>query len=471
MNRSIFLFLLCIFTTPSFAQELFFEPQQKLFDAPIQGLFDFPVIALDYNNNGIKEFVARDGDQELVIYADDGVDFVPFDIKSPDIYSRPFEVLDFNQDGFEDIILGSFIHLYDPVSSNYEPFFFTEATSNLPTIVGVADFDGNGFLDLVTVLDSGSKLNNLSIYFNDGTNFEPYEFPYDIDPGSIRIGDLEGDGDMDIAFVDNFNDISPKIIIGDGQGDFVLREVLGYSFLYPRTLDFTDLDNDGDLDFVVINEDNSMKIYQNTDNFISPPFQFTIEQNVSSLASKVADLNNDGFQEIIRLNYNFVGQNLVFSLDIYQSLEPLVFEKVLTLSNFDIPGTFISLNPNYINNTIQITDASSDGDLDIVITFALGTNPSVWLFENVSEIFSSLTNVAHENKTIFPNPSSQTIQLSLANEEHTITSYSIINNLGQTLKSGKYTTTLDISDLQNGHYYLQLTEATGSYTLPFIKVD
>ncbi len=450
------------------AQTLIFEEKQKLFDAPIQGLFDFPVIAVDYDADGKMDYVARDEEQALVIYSDDGLGFAPIDIKSPEIFSRPFTVLDFNQDGFDDIVLGNFIHLFDPSEGNYEPLFF-ENTSSFPTIVGLADFDANGYMDLLTVLDSGSKLNNLSIYFYDGNTFDLFEFPYDIDPGSIRLGDLEGDGDIDIAFIDKFNDRSPKIIIGDGQGDFVLREVLGYSFLYGRTLDFKDLDMDGDLDFVIINEDNEMTIYENTDHFISPPFQYTIAENTSSLASKVADLNNDGLAEIIRLNYKYVGQNIQFTLDIYQSNGSLNFEKTQTLTAFQGPS-FISLNPNYLNNSIQITDATSDGDLDIVVTFAIGENPSVWLFENQSEIFSASSIEANTDTFLYPNPSGEQITIQ-STQETNYSGYSIFNTTGQKVQSGSFQQTIHIADLESGPHFIVLHNEISQTSFPFFKID
>ena len=89
--------------------------------------------------------------------------------------------------------------------------------------------------------------------------------PFEKDPvtNAIAVGDVDGDGDLD-AFVANFGRFSnepDRLLINDGKGKFVDRGAQrlpqirgGRSQIVSDTAHFADLDGDGDLDLVYIND-------------------------------------------------------------------------------------------------------------------------------------------------------------------------------------------------------------------------
>lgn len=79
-------------------------------------------------------------------------------------------------------------------------------------------------------------------------------------PGRLRLGDLDGDGDLDFAatILESEQGAGERIVVarGDGLGGFTALPVLGSAAegAVARELALADLDDDGDLDLVVLND-------------------------------------------------------------------------------------------------------------------------------------------------------------------------------------------------------------------------
>jgi len=62
---------------------------------------------------------------------------------------------------------------------------------------------------------------------------------------------------------------------------------------------------------------------------------------------------------------------------------------------------------------------------------------------------------------VFPNPANSTIQISLQNTSETLSSVSITDILGKNIRSVKvesgYQTNIDIADLSQGVYFVEIT--------------
>jgi len=110
--------------------------------------------------------------------------------------------------------------------------------------------NGDGHLDLVTVNNNkiGVLLNN-----GNGTFGTPTEFPAGADPFKIAAGDLDGDGDIDIALANGWlNNSRVNVIKNLGNGIFAAPTpyVIGST---PYDIAIVDLDSDGKLDIATVN--------------------------------------------------------------------------------------------------------------------------------------------------------------------------------------------------------------------------
>jgi hypothetical protein len=126
-----------------------------------------------------------------------------------------------------------------------------------PTVAACPDLDGDGQLDLILLKSGTSFVSNPIIYYQAslgqyGDSPGVLVDPLIGGPFSLASGDLDGDGDHDIASA-NFLTGVVSIAFNDGVSFSVDAVSLQIPDFLPVSVDLADLDGDGDLDLVVAN--------------------------------------------------------------------------------------------------------------------------------------------------------------------------------------------------------------------------
>ena len=184
--------------------------------------------------------------------------------------------------------------------------------------VAVADFNGDGKLDLVVTNVYGC-LNNkcphgsvdVRLGNGDGT-FQP-SVAYDSGGAgawSVAVADVNGDGKLDLV-VANAYDSTVSVLLGKGDGTFSGAVVYNPGGLGPVSVAVADVNRDGKLDLVLGNECAGSSCLQNGgvgvllgngDGTFLPAVSYSSGGSQSTSVA-VADVNGDGKLDIVVANY------------------------------------------------------------------------------------------------------------------------------------------------------------------------
>ncbi len=245
-----------------------------------------------------------------------------------------------------------------------------------------ADINNDGLPDLAVcgLNDSGSFGTAITnIYLNTGNNCQmgtPISLE-GVSRGSLDWGDVDGDGDMDLLVTGKgtFGNITRIYLNSYAQTGVVsfTNSTNTFSGVEYGEAKFGDFDNDGDLDFAIcgsstVTPSGTMtKVYVNdgNGNFSDPGYAVFSGVRQGSLAW--ADIDNDGQLELI------VAGNLSAS-----GFQP----SVRVYKYFSSLNLFLSLTvPGLSDGTVKIADGSidlgdfdDDGLIDILITGRTGDN-------------------------------------------------------------------------------------------------
>ena len=306
---------------------------------------------------------------DIPLFADQDADGIPDEVEAgafgfsavsvtESLTGKLIAVGDVNGDGFPDVVsdAGVLINKAQGKNFQFQLFDFCLSCKFFSSNAGeLADLDGDGDLDLFAITANDDDGSPNRVLFNDGTGTfsdsgQELGNDYSVD---VALADIDGDGDKDAFVANDFFD-DDQIWINDGTGFFSPGQSIQDNDGNVRrgSVDASDIDGDGDIDFAVAVE-NSVRIYKNNglgNLEASPIISSGFPRDI-----KFTDFDQDGHKDLIVTSYNSMNSVLFNDGEGELGTRRVVF------------GT---KGGNYSDNNsggLAILDANSDGFPDIFV--------------------------------------------------------------------------------------------------------
>lgn len=261
----------------------------------------------DFNADG-KADIAFSGEGKLIVLNGDGAGgFARSDSYTAGTMPGGIVAADFSGDGKPDLTV--FGEEFDQKPT----LFINDGTGRFQAGVtlnitggggdatnGVGDLNGDGRADLAFVRGTDEQQRGISVVFSTGNGFgDPVQIPLGAYgyPSTLRATDLNGDGKLDLLATEDFGN-RVTIVLNNGSGMFSVQA--SYSAGYSPTASAAgDFNRDGKTDLAVINYDQTLSIITGVGEgkFLAP---LAFDQADKLLrATVLADLNGDGRQDAV----------------------------------------------------------------------------------------------------------------------------------------------------------------------------
>lgn len=384
-------------------------------------------------------------------------------------------------------------------SENYQSVWFYKNASTTPTVNFVFQkknflqegmielgegaypvlFDANadGKKDLIVghmgYYNGSSNVSKLAYYQNIGTTTAPsfslitkdYQnlSAYNIYFMAPTFGDLNGDGDLDLLIGENNGTLHYfENTAGAGNPAVFANHVANYqaidigNFAYPQLYD---VNKDGLPELVIGGQNGKLSYYRNAGTAASPAF------GLQTSTFGGVDVRQQGF---------ISGYSVPYMYDQAGVTKLLVGSEIGNIYLYDnidgnLSGTFNRVDTNlfHINEgtrcAVAFEDVTNDGKRDLFIGNHAG-GLAFFNSTNVNEVGVNEYDGLAEALNVFPNPAHNELKVHLNTTTLEECHFKIVDLLGhhiKTISSFNKNMVIDISDLDNAMYLLEVCDSKG----------
>ncbi len=311
----------------------------------------------------------------------------PFNNVSFNFSASDIKLADLNQDGALDLAVSSISNFSGGQSAlvvyfnNGNGIFTSQNTFNFPgsssVALGTGDFNGDGANDIAVATIGGNNTGFVSIFLNNG--FGNFNLAGNLSvgggPRDLKVADFNGDGISDVVTVNNNS--TGSLLLGNSSGNFQLATNFSVTAtnLNSSSLIFTagDLNNDNRPDLVISSFDsNTFAVLLNNGVSFATPVQttfsdFTVRIRSLTIGQVVGDGNSD----------------IIFGVG--GSSSDSISEAAILTGNGS--GTFTTTSPTIAPTgsspgAVVIADFNNDNRNDIITANAFSNDVSVLLNNN-----------------------------------------------------------------------------------------
>lgn len=226
-----------------------------------------------------------------------------------------------------------------------------------PCALDIGDIDGDGHLDVVTPNSDfehvESPLNITSVLYGNGLGGLSEPVPYvsgDDIPVGVRLGDLDGSGHLDVVVVNSdAGSLTVLLNFGAQQLGDAGRVTAGTA---PVIADVGDVNGDGVLDVAVAATDEVRVALGRGDGNFEPPLR--IPRPGILWSTRLLDLDGNGTTDMLATNTTEATMHVWFGDGTGQLLDA---------GRIDMPGLPLG---------IADADIDADGDLDLLVAHSFG---------------------------------------------------------------------------------------------------